>query len=137
MLNGPAFEPIETFYRDTNGTLPKVPGYPPGTTLKYRVGAQKTGDSSGKTAHFWLKLFNPNAFEVRVVVCAMLTLKKPPVPNGSRAFTVVKNTAAQWECQSTGILSAPKRSLQLQQGNGPSEWYHRCFRPGSNLQPVI
>jgi hypothetical protein len=56
-----------------NGTIRSVPGYP-GATLNYRVDAVKTGDSAEKTAHSWFKLMNPNAFEIKVVLCAMLTL---------------------------------------------------------------
>src|SRR5688572_8420836 len=87
-----------------NGTLGSVPGYPAGTKLNYRVGAVKTGDSMGKTAHFWLKLKNPNAFAIDVVVCSMLTLHNKPHKTVPRTI-VVKNAANEWECQTSGTSS--------------------------------
>lgn len=102
------------------GTIKKVPGdFPEETTLKYRVGAVKTGK---RTAHFWLRINNPNAFEVKVIVCAMLNLKKPDVDDTDYCIEKIDTdndgVPDTWKCE----------ELTRERDDGPDSYHFGCKR---------
>lgn len=81
------------------GEIKNVPGG--GGPLCYQVGASRTAPDS---AHFWLKVCNKGPADVQVVICAMLNLKKPDVPDDD--FKIRKNTGRvgmPWECREVSI----------------------------------
>src|SRR2546428_1546216 len=92
------------------GTINQVPGYPPGTKLDYTVGATKTAP---KTANFWIYLKNNNAFDIKIVVCSMLSLKNKPGMNLAR-YEVAKNGSSEWECYPAAASF------------GPPNFHHSC-----------
>lgn len=94
------------------GTIKKVPGYGAGTELKYRVGAVPTGK---RTAHFWLQIKNPNAFDVDIIVCAMLNLDRPMVPDTDYSIEKVNGN---WKCEV--VMPDP--------GDGPDSYHFGCER---------
>jgi hypothetical protein len=78
----------------TTGTIKKVPGYP-GKELEYRASAVR---STNNTAHFWLRVFNNNDVDIKIVVCAMLSLKRDKKPDQDYEIRKTFDAPAKWKC---------------------------------------
>ena len=81
-----------------SGNIDRPPGG--GGPLCYQIGASQTSPDG---AHFWLKVCNNGSKAIEIVICAMLNLKKPVVPDAD--FKIRKNfnrITKPWEC-----ISAP------------------------------